>query len=77
MARGWGAALGFPVIELTASGDLVDGFLFTSKALDEHWARLDDFEGEGYQRLVTDVLLPDGRTAAAYVYAHRPNDDLG
>ena len=36
LEQGWGAALGFPVIELNAGGDIVEGFLFTSDALDEH-----------------------------------------
>ncbi len=75
LERGWGAALGFPVIDLNTRGGVVEGFLFTSAALDEHWTRLDDFEGDGYERVVTDVLLPGRRTAQAFIYAHRPAED--
>ena len=75
LEHGWGAALGFPVIELNARGGVVEGFLFTSEALDEHLTRLDDFEGDGYERVVTDVLLPGGRTAKAFIYAHRSAED--
>ena len=71
LEHGWGAALGFPVIELVARGGVVEGFLFTSDSLVEHWTRLDDFEGDGYERVMTDVLLPGGRTAKAFIYAHR------
>ena len=75
LEQGWGAALGFPAIELNAGGDVVEGFLFTSDALDEHWARLDDFEGDGYERVLTEVRLSDGRSANAFIYIHRAAED--
>jgi gamma-glutamylcyclotransferase (GGCT)/AIG2-like uncharacterized protein YtfP len=39
LEQGWGAALGFPAIALNPDGDVVEGFLFTSDALDKHWLR--------------------------------------
>jgi gamma-glutamylcyclotransferase (GGCT)/AIG2-like uncharacterized protein YtfP len=73
--QGWGATLGFPAIELNVRGDVVDGFLLTSDALDQHWARLDAFEGEGYERVLTEVRLSNGRQANAFIYVNRPRED--
>jgi Gamma-glutamyl cyclotransferase, AIG2-like len=39
-------------------------------ALPEHWARLDEFEGSGYRRVVTKVNTEEGeRSAWIYVLA--------
>ena len=44
--------------------------LFESDDLPEHWARLDEFEGSGYQRVVTRVNTEEGeRSAWIYVLA--------
>jgi len=48
----------------------VSGLLFTSAVLAEHWDRLDEFEGEGYDRVLTTVTL-DGGEVQAYLYALR------
>jgi gamma-glutamylcyclotransferase (GGCT)/AIG2-like uncharacterized protein YtfP len=61
---------------LDDGGDAVEGFLFTSDDLDEHWERLDDFEGDGYERVLTEVHLPDGGHAEAFIYVHRDVNDL-
>ena len=65
---GWGAAIGYPGIVLDEHGEEVQGFLFSSESLAGHWARLDEFEGEGYERVLTSARLKDGRTVGAYVY---------
>ena len=67
IAEGWGAAVGYPGIVLDKRGDEVDGFVFTSDALAEHWKRLDDFEGDGYRRVPTTAQLADGRSVEAFV----------
>jgi gamma-glutamylcyclotransferase (GGCT)/AIG2-like uncharacterized protein YtfP len=69
LREGWGAAAGYPGIVLGEHGGEVNGFLFTSESLAEHWARLDEFEGEGYERVLTKVKLRDGTVVDAYVYA--------
>jgi gamma-glutamylcyclotransferase (GGCT)/AIG2-like uncharacterized protein YtfP len=69
--HGWGAALGYPAIRLDGSAAAVEGFLFTSDALVEHWGRLDDFEGDGYERVLTNVHLACGERAEAFIYVHR------
>ena len=66
---GWGAAMGFPGIELTAEGTQVNGFVFSSDNLSAHWSMLDEFEGEGYQRVPVEVVLQDGSTLISEIYA--------
>ena len=64
----WGAAAGYPGIILDEQGDEVQGFLFSSEQLGEHWSRLDQFEGDGYNRALTKARLKDGRVVNAYIY---------
>jgi len=67
---GWGAALGFPGLILDPSGSPVEVYLLESLELPDHWARLDEFEGTGYRRVVTKVRLADGDVnAQIYVVA--------
>ncbi|KXF82102.1 hypothetical protein ATN88_19580 [Enterovibrio coralii] len=67
--KGWGAAMGFPGIELKNTDDLVQGNLFTSDSLDLHWDMLDEFEGNAYERVVTRVILEDESSVDAFIYA--------
>jgi gamma-glutamylcyclotransferase (GGCT)/AIG2-like uncharacterized protein YtfP len=66
--HGWGAAAGFPGVVLDDQGPEVRGFLFRSARLAEHWQRLDDFEGDGYKRVLVTARLADGESAVAFVY---------
>lgn len=66
--RGWGAKTGFPGIVLGESGPTVEVHVFTSPDLSDHWQRLDDFEGPGYQRVPVRVNGELGEVAA-YIYA--------
>ena len=68
---GWGAAAGYPAIVLDDDGPEVPGFLFRSDDLPQHWDRLDEFEGEGYDRVLTTVWLATGEQVRAYIYALR------
>lgn len=67
--EGWGAALGYPGIELDGQGDEIQGLLFSSEKFAGHWARLDAFEGDSYERLLTAVKLKGNRTVDAFIYA--------
>lgn len=69
--EGWGAELGYPGIDLNEHGGDVEGFLFTSENLSDHWATLDKFEGEAYERVLTKVKLKDGSKVEAYIYTLR------
>ena len=67
-AEGWGASYGFPAMRLDEHSDFVVGQLFTSPDLPEHWSRLDEFEGDAYRRVITDVQLENGTKIAAHIY---------
>jgi len=71
LLEGWGAAAGFPGIVMDEHGPEVHGFLFSSEGLDEQWHRLDEFEGDGYQRVLTTAKLARGRSAEAFIYVLR------
>ena len=71
LPEGWGAAAGYPAIVLDENASEVEGFLFTSEALPEHWARLDEFEGEGYERVLTSVTRRDCTKVNAFIYRLR------
>lgn len=68
---GCGEAAGFPAIVLDETGPVVEGFLFTSDQLADHWARIDDFEGNGYERVLATVRCADGSLVEAFLYALR------
>ncbi len=72
--EGWGAAMGYPGIVLDESGGEVEGLLFSSESLAEHWARLDEFEGEGYERVLTTVRRKDGTAVEAFIYRLNGNE---
>lgn len=57
--KGWGATLGYPAIVLDPRGEEIEGALFSSERLGDHWARLDDFEGPAYTRVSTEVTLDE------------------
>lgn len=62
--EGWGAAQGYPGLVLDPDGAEVAVQIFSSDDLPDHWARLDDFEGEGYRRVVARVSTADGELDA-------------
>jgi gamma-glutamylcyclotransferase (GGCT)/AIG2-like uncharacterized protein YtfP len=70
---GWGASLGFPAMVLDPDGPAVHVDVFESADLPAHWSRLDDFEGPGYQRVVTTVHTPAGEIDAC-IYVLRAQD---
>lgn len=57
---GWGAELGYPGLILDPSGQVIEVYIFESSELPNHWLRLDEFEGVGYRRVVTQVCTVDG-----------------
>ncbi len=65
---GWGAEIGYLGIDLDENGEEIEGFLFISENLSKHWRILDDFEGEGYERVITQARLGDGSEVVAYIY---------
>jgi gamma-glutamylcyclotransferase (GGCT)/AIG2-like uncharacterized protein YtfP len=69
--KGWGAAAGFPGLVLDEQGGEIAVMVFESAELPAHWQRLDDFEGEGYDRVVVTVNA-GGVSLLAYIYAIAP-----
>ena len=69
--EGWGAELGYPGLVLAGDGQRVEGFVLSSSRLAEHWAALDQFEGEQYERRVASVRLDSGLSVDAFVYVLR------
>lgn len=56
-------------IGLADTQSQVEGFLFYSDRLAEHWDRLDTIEFAGFARVQTTVLRSDGVSVEAFVYA--------
>lgn len=69
--QGWGADMGYPGIVLADNGNEIEGFIFCSDNLDDHWDELDDFEGEEYQRVLITVKTKDRMSVEAYIYILR------
>jgi gamma-glutamylcyclotransferase (GGCT)/AIG2-like uncharacterized protein YtfP len=70
LQEGWGCEMGYPGIIPGPDGEKVDGFVFSSTELKDHWSMLDDFEGEGYKRVpVTADIIGKDEKVEAYVYA--------
>lgn len=70
---GWGAAVGYPGLELDPAGPQVPVHVLDSPDLPAHWPRLDEFEGEGYVRTPVEVMTDDGPVVAMiYLLAPRP-----
>ncbi|WP_299776139.1 gamma-glutamylcyclotransferase family protein [uncultured Pseudoteredinibacter sp.] len=74
LEEGWGAEMGYPGIELPQvdvnpeeyTG--INGYVLESPNLADFWGALDEFEGEGYVRVLTEAKLSDGRTVSVSVY---------
>ncbi|CAI1025096.1 gamma-glutamylcyclotransferase family protein [Serratia ficaria] len=66
--EGWGADMGYPGIVLNNSGNKVNGFLFRSENLADHWNTLDEFEGDGYERVAVKVSTASGGVVDAFIY---------
>jgi gamma-glutamylcyclotransferase (GGCT)/AIG2-like uncharacterized protein YtfP len=65
--EGWGVELGYPGLVLDLDGATVGVQVFESLDLSDHWTRLDEFEGSGYRRTVTEVSTAEG-DLLAYIY---------
>ena len=68
---GWGAAQGCPGLRPDPDAAPVTVQVFVSDDLPAHWARLDAFEGDEYERVVIEVATPEG-PVAAQIYALKP-----
>lgn len=58
----------YPGIILDDAGDTIEGYVFTSENLSDHWDKIDRYEGSNYERVITEVKLEDGSVVEAYIY---------
>ena len=58
----------YPGVRLMDDGDKIEGYLFISNNLSNHWDAIDAYEGKYYERVVTRAILNDGRETDAFVY---------
>ena len=58
----------YQAIALDEFANKIQGFVFCSENLPEHWAELDEFEGEQYKRVIVKVTLEDGRYTDVNMY---------
>lgn len=68
LQEGWGAAMGCPGIIPKEDGEEVEGFVFSSEHLPDLWLSLDEFEGEGYERVLVTIRVQGKGDVEAYVY---------
>jgi gamma-glutamylcyclotransferase (GGCT)/AIG2-like uncharacterized protein YtfP len=68
---GWGVDLGFPGLVLDDQAQAVRGQLLSSPRINSLLPELDRFEGDGYQRVTTPVLLDNGESVEAWIYTLR------
>ena len=73
---GWGSALGYPAIILEPDGPAVGVQVLESADLPAHWSRLDEFEGPGYERVLTTVRHDDRRGRGVHLRAQRGRSGL-
>ena len=70
--EGCAASFGYPALFLAGEdepdAELVEGLLFSSADLPQHWPRLDAFEGEAYRRVTARLCLEGGEGLDAWVY---------
>jgi len=69
-AAGWGSAMGFPGLIWDMRGPEVAVQVLYSESLARDWQRIDDFEGEGYQRILVPVECGD-EIVVAHIYTLR------
>lgn len=73
--KGWGADMGFFGYCQAGAGEpsAIDCHVLISDALADNWALLDEFEGDGYKRVLARYVLADGEAGVGYIYALNGN----
>ncbi len=66
-----GPTKGYPAFSPAATGHAlsIESFVFSSDCLVAHWPALDEFEGEGYRRILIRYEPENGDFGYGYVYA--------
>ena len=71
---GWGIGNLAPGFFPDPDGSDVNGLIFVSDDLPDHWARLDAFEGSDYERVKIEATLESGENITTFVYRAIPRD---
>jgi gamma-glutamylcyclotransferase (GGCT)/AIG2-like uncharacterized protein YtfP len=73
---GWGADMGYLGFRHTNPDEAeeIKAHIFFSDELANNWAYLDDFEGDGYQRILAQYELENGDIGIGYIYAINQNE---
>lgn len=69
--RGWGSSIGYPALRWDPRGEPVEVWVLTSPGLPEHWPRLDEFEGDEYDRRAVPVYRDGVLVLVAHCYLAR------
>jgi len=67
---GWGAEQGyngFRHAEISAQQE-IPAMILISEYMPENWQRLDEFEGDGYRRILAKYELESGEIGVGYIY---------
>ena len=75
--KGWGAELGYYGFIHTsiAEQNEIEANVLFSDELVANWQLLDEFEGDGYKRILAKYELKNGEIGVGYVYAINENDN--
>ena len=76
IGAGWSASMGYPGIKLDTNGDIVHGYLFYSRNLDDSWDYLDEFEGDEFVRTAVSVERYDELDVDTFIYVLKEDKDL-
>ncbi len=74
--EGWGTALGYFGFKPSSleEQETIEAYLFFSDELAHHWAYLDEFEGDGYRRILAKFELHNGEIGVGNIYAINATD---
>ncbi|RTL56091.1 MAG: gamma-glutamylcyclotransferase [Sphingobacteriales bacterium] len=69
--EGWGAELGYYGFKHSNVDEQVniEAYILFSNELVDHWSYLDEFEGDGYQRILAKFELENGEVGVGNIYA--------
>ncbi|UFH52409.1 gamma-glutamylcyclotransferase [Spirosoma sp. KNUC1025] len=69
--EGWGAKMGYYAFKHSHSDvpEIIDAYVLFSDKLVANWSYLDEFEGDGYKRLLAKFELETGEIGVGNIYA--------
>jgi hypothetical protein len=68
---GWGPDFGYLGFRFAPPHEAqeIPVHVLISEQLPDHWAHIDDFEGDGYRRVLCQYELENGPVGVGYIYA--------